>query len=151
MLKQINSFFQKLINENSNGRHSTLTVELATATLLCEVVRADDKTDERELKILREMLECRFHLEPQQVEELMHLANHEADHAVDHFRFVRMVNDHFSEQEKIALVNQMWRVAYADGQLDPEEEWRVRKIADLLYVRHSDFIRTKQQVLQELS
>lgn len=150
MLERINQFFQGLINDSQSTK-STMTVELAAATLLCEVVRADDKTDERELQVLRNTLEARFNLQSEEVEELMQLANREAEQAVDHFQFVRLINDHFSEQEKIALVDQMWRIAYADGDLDPEEEWRVRKIADLLYVRHSDFIRTKQQVIQQQS
>ena len=70
----------------------------------------------------------------------------EADQAVDHFQFVRLVNEHYDYADKVELVELMWQLAYADEQLDALEEHRIRKLADLLFVRHSDFIRTKLRV-----
>jgi uncharacterized tellurite resistance protein B-like protein len=41
------------------------------------------------------------------------------------------------------LVENMWRVAFSDQKLDKYEEALIRKVADLIYVSHQDFIKTK--------
>mgnify|MGYP001952128586 CR=1 FL=1 len=113
-------------------------------------MRADYHTDASELETLRRVLQSRFSLDRDAVDELMRLAEQEAEQAVDHFQFVRLINEHYGYADKVALIELMWRLAYADSALDAHEEHRIRKLADLLFVRHSDFIRTKLRVREEL-
>ncbi|TDX30856.1 putative tellurite resistance protein B-like protein [Modicisalibacter xianhensis] len=145
MLDAIQQFFTRTLAPQDDANRA-LTLELATAALLCEVVRADYQTEPQELDTLRDMLQARFSLNRAAVDELMDLAAAEADQAVDHFQFVRLVNEHYDYADKVELVELMWQLAYADEQLDALEEHRIRKLADLLFVRHSDFIRTKLRV-----
>ena len=147
MLDAIQQFFQRALTmpgADDDQRH--LTLELATAALLCEIVRADQRTDPAELDAWRGMLKARFSLDDQRVDELMALATHETNQAVDHFQFVRLVNEHYDYADKVALVELMWQLAYVDEALDAHEEHRIRKLADLFFVRHSDFIRAKLRV-----
>lgn len=146
MLAAIQQFFNRALAEPERAESRTLTLELATAALLCEIVRADYATDPAELEVLRQMLQTRFSLSDESVSELMKLAEEEANQAVDHYQFVSLVNEHYGYDDKVALVELMWRLAYADDQLDAHEEHRIRKLADLLHVRHSDFIRGKVRV-----
>lgn len=150
MLDAIQQFFDRTLAAPNAAKDRPLTLELATAALLCEIVRADYLTDASELDALREMLQTRFSLDRAAVDELMRLAEQEAEQSVDHFQFVRLVNDHYDYDDKVALVELMWRLAYVDSALDPYEEHRIRKLADLLFVRHSDFIRTKLRVHETL-
>lgn len=150
MLDAIQKFFNRSLAAPQQAKDRRLTLELATAALLCEIVRADYATDPAEMEALRKMLQVRFGLDHASVEELMRLAKEETDAAVDHFQFVRLVNDHYDYDDKVALVELMWQLAYADNQLDAFEEHRIRKLADLLFVRHSDFIRTKLRVQEGL-
>nr|WP_297458828.1 TerB family tellurite resistance protein [uncultured Halomonas sp.] len=150
MLDAIQQFFDRTLAAPNAAKDRPLTLELATAALLCEIVRADYLTDASELEALREMLQTRFSLDRAAVDELMRLAEQEAEQSVDHFQFVRLVNDHYDYDDKVALVELMWRLAYVDSALDPYEEHRIRKLADLLFVRHSDFIRTKLRVQEAL-
>lgn len=149
MLATIQQFFNRALASPQETEERKLTLELATAALLCEIVRADYATDPAELDALRQMLQTRFALDRASVDELMQLAEEETDEAVDHFQFVRLVNDHYGYDDKVALVELMWQLAYADNELDALEEHRIRKLADLLFVRHSDFIRTKLRVQAE--
>ncbi|QEA39800.1 TerB family tellurite resistance protein [Pistricoccus aurantiacus] len=150
MLDSIQRFFQQALTVPS-PEESTLTLELAAAVLLCEIVRADYHRDEAELAALRETLKRRYKLSDTAVEELMSLAAQEVEEAVDHHRFVSLLNGHYSEQQRFALVESMWRLAYADGELDPLEEHRIRRLADLLFLSHGDFIRAKLRVQKELN
>ena len=143
MLDAISDFFQRTLAQPEQRENQTLTLELATAALLCEVVRADYDTTDEELALLRSMLVKRYQLHPDDVEELMALAQAEVDDAVDHYQFVSLVKEHYGYDQRCELVALMWQLAWADGSIDPLEEHRIRRLADLLYVSHSDFIRTK--------
>lgn len=146
MLNAITDFFQRTLAQPEQREDQALTLELATAALLCEIIRADYDTSEEELAALRIMLTERYRLSESDVEELMSLAQAEVDEAVDHYQFVSLIKEHYDYSQRCELVAQMWQLAWADGTVDPLEEHRIRRLADLLYVSHSDFIRTKLQV-----
>ncbi|MBZ5488680.1 TerB family tellurite resistance protein [Halomonas aquamarina] len=146
MLDAITHFFQRALAEPEQRDNHTLTLELATAALLCEVMRADYHSSDAERAALKEMLTCRYRLDEGEVEELMALAEAEVEEAVDHYQFVSLVKEHYSYAQRCELVALMWQLAWADGSIDPLEEHRIRRLADLLHVSHGDFIRTKLQV-----
>ncbi|SDJ82145.1 TerB family tellurite resistance protein [Billgrantia gudaonensis] len=146
MLDKIQRFFQQTLADPGNDTDtSTATLELATAALLFEVARADYHLDERELALLREQLGRRFSLDAAALDELMQLAGEEAEQAVDHYQFVSLIKQHYGYASRCELVRMMWTLALADGEAHHLEEHRIRRLADLLHVSHSDFIRTKLQ------
>ncbi|QJQ94222.1 MULTISPECIES: TerB family tellurite resistance protein [Halomonadaceae] len=150
MLDSIQQFFQRALSEPDTRQDRPLTLELASAALLCEVMRADYQTSDAELATLREMLVRRYHLTDEAVEELMSLAQQEVEEAVDHYQFVSLIKEHYGYDSRYELVQLMWQLAYADGELDPLEEHRIRRLSDLLHVGHSDFIRAKLEVQSRL-
>ncbi|MFG6665842.1 TerB family tellurite resistance protein [Halomonas sp. HNIBRBA4712] len=145
MLDAIRDFFHEVLAEPERRDSHHLTLELATAALLCEVVRADYEQTAEEQKALEQMLMTRYSLNEAQVAELMALAEAEVDEAVDHYQFVSLIKEHYDYAQRFELVALMWQLAWADGSIDPLEEHRIRRLADLLYVSHSDFIRAKLQ------
>ncbi|MDR5898637.1 TerB family tellurite resistance protein [Halomonas vilamensis] len=145
MLDAITHFFQRALAAPEQRDNQTVTLELASAALLCEVMRADyDQTDD-ERAALKQMLIRRYHLSDSAVSELMTLAEAEVDDAVDHYQFVSLVKQHYGYEQRCELVALMWQLAWVDGNIDPLEEHRIRRLADLLHVRHRDFIRSKLQ------
>ncbi|WP_239452554.1 tellurite resistance TerB family protein [Halomonas sp. S2151] len=122
---------------------SRVDLSLATAVLLCEVIRADYRLDDSEIHLMRSQLKEQFELEDEALDELMTLAREEAEGAVDHHRFVRELRDRTGYQDRVALVQQMWALAFADGEKDALEEHRIRALAELLHVSHSDFVRIR--------
>jgi len=143
MLNAISDFFQRTLAEPEQRENQTLTLELATAALLCEVMRADYDSSDAERAALRQMLMTRYHLSESDVEALMEMAEAEVEEAVDHYQFVSLIKAHYHYDQRCELVALMWQLAWADGSIDPLEEHRIRRLADLLHVSHSDFIRTK--------
>lgn len=136
---------QRWINEVAVPEHEAAEpdLRLATAVLLCEVVRADYRIEEVELELMREQLQQQFQLSGEQLDELMSMARQEAESAVDHHRFVRELRDHWGYDRRVDLIQQMWALAWSDGDKDALEEHRIRALADLLHVSHSDFVRTR--------
>lgn len=145
MLDTIQRFFQQTLSEPKGTDSAAPTLERATAALLCEVVRADYHTDEAELDALHQMLKRRFGLADAEVEALMEMARDEAENAVDHYQFVSLIKQHYDYDQRCELVRMMWSLAFADGESHHLEEHRIRSLAQLLHVSHSDFIRTKLQ------
>ncbi len=125
-------------------------VALATTVLLMEVARADLDVSAAEMDVVRELLAARLELAPDEVDELLEQARRQSEQAVSMFRFTRLVNDNFSAEDKAQIVEMLWRVAFADGRLDRYEDQVVRKVADLIYVPHSELIRARNAVMEEM-
>lgn len=142
MLNTIREFFERHIAATSSGtpRH---TIELATAALLAEVVRIDGHSGDAERAIALRAINEKLGLSPGEAAALLDLASQEMRQATDYFQFTSLINRHFGQEQKVRMIELMWRVAYADGRLDDHELHLIRRIADLLHVPHRDFIATK--------
>jgi uncharacterized tellurite resistance protein B-like protein len=144
MIVSIQEWFKRYLEiEDNDSQH---TIELATAVLLHEVMRADHKFDQREQDSYRIQLEKHFSLSATELETLCQLSQSKADNAADYQQFTRVINDIYGADEKRAVLDSLWSVAYADHELSPDEDYTIRKIADLLYIPHSQFIQSKLSI-----
>lgn len=125
-------------------------IEVATAVLLYEIMRADDDFSEQETSAYRQLLQAHFSLSPEALEELIELTTSCASQAVDFAQFTQVINRNCGSTEKRDILQLLWQIAYADKVLDPHEEHLIRRIADLLYIPHSQFIQTKLAVLENI-
>ncbi|MFT5351000.1 MAG: putative tellurite resistance protein B-like protein, partial [Gammaproteobacteria bacterium] len=123
----------------------TKTIEFAAAVLMFEISRADSSVDDEERKVIDNALLNHFNMSKTETEELLLLAEKEVDHSVSLHEFTRAINESLSQEDKIKIVELLWRVAFADAVLDKYEEYFIRKIADLLYVSHKDYIQSKHR------
>ncbi len=124
------------------------TVRLAAAVLLVEVMRADTVLHPQQRQAIRTALVERFGLDEQELAQLIAEAESKAQHANDFFHFTSRLNDHCSQPDKIALVEAMWKVAYANGVLDAGEIHVISKVAGLLHVTHGEYIAAKMRAKQ---
>ncbi|MDX1442546.1 MAG: TerB family tellurite resistance protein [Gammaproteobacteria bacterium] len=118
-------------------------IRLAAAALLIEISRADDSEDPKERELAARLVRERFELGDAETEQLMQLASARADESISLFEFTNRLKDALDENGRGDVIEMLWDVVYADGQVDPYEEHLLRRIADLLYVTHSEFIRRK--------
>jgi len=141
MLGKIKQLFAKKSEETDQDR--VAKEHLATAALLIEVMVIDGNLDNQELQSISATL-CRIlDLSRDQVDELIALSREEVAEATSLYQFTKEINANFDIDGKKDLLTCMWRVAYADGQLDKHEENIIRRVADLLHIRHSEYIRCK--------
>jgi len=148
VLGAIQEFFRSKINSQDAAQDDQRRLQLATAALLFEMLRADHDEHPQERRTLEAALRKCFDLGRDETLELAALADTEAANAVSLYQFTGLINRHFAPHRKIRVVEMLWQVAYADGRLDPYEEALVRKIADLIHVPHRDFIRAKHRVAE---
>jgi uncharacterized tellurite resistance protein B-like protein len=118
-------------------------LQLATAVLLVEVMRADPQLGADERAAVVAALQRKFALAPDELERLVELAHDTARGSNDFYAFTTVLNDGFSHEQKVRMVEYMWEVAYADGHLDAHENHLISKVAGLLHVTHGEYIAAK--------
>ena len=150
MLNTIKQFFEQNISLETEVdiEHR---LKLATAALMIEIMNQDGETKNEEVEAVKQALQTKFELTTTEIDELFTLASEEARQSVDLYQFTSLIREHFSSEKKIKTIEYLWTVAYADNHLDPHEEHLIRRIADLLYVTHQDFMKTKHKVQENLS
>jgi len=150
VIRTIKKFFSDRISEQEPTEEERQhALQVAASVLLIEISRSDAHVSEVEEKKILDVLQKSFSLDQEESENLMTLANDKTDDAVSFHEFTREINDQFSADEKVKLVKMLWDVAMADGEIDKYEDYYIRKITDLLYVSHSDFIRMKHKAIEE--
>ena len=145
MLNPIKSFLTSffLPDEGAQALDEARGLQLATAVLLVEVMRCDANFAAPERAATQKALRSTFALSDAELAHLMAQAEQTAQGANDYFRFTSAMNDQFTQEQKIRVVELMWQVAYADGVLNENEHHLISKIAGLLHVTHGEYIAAK--------
>jgi len=152
MVTVIKQFFDRYIKSapDSADAVSEHSLQIATAALLIEMMRADSDIHEDEKITITKSIRSKFGLTDEEIGALMKLAEDRIWESTGYYEFTSLINKGFSPEQKIKVIEHLWEVAYADSILDRHEEYMVRKIADLIYVAHKDFIDAKLRVKSRL-
>jgi uncharacterized tellurite resistance protein B-like protein len=143
MLEKIKSLFFKTSEEKTAEVQVAQTIDKTCASLIIEVALADKVFDESEINLLKNMLLETYSLKLDDANELIANAEKTVNESTSLYGYTREVNDNFDYQSKLDLLDQLWRMAFADGNIDKYEEHVVRKISDLIHISHNDFIQSK--------
>tara|TARA_B100000029_G_scaffold133982_2_gene128184 strand:- start:1752 stop:2195 length:444 start_codon:yes stop_codon:yes gene_type:complete len=142
MLKKISNIFKKKVTETPD-EESLSSISKACSSLLIEVALSDKDFDEEEITSMKEILKNTHGISDETINELVSNAKQTVDESTSLYSYTREVNDNFSYDDKLLLLQSLWDIAYADGNVDKYEEHLIRKISDLIYISHSDFIKAK--------
>jgi len=145
MLSKLNNFLSGIIEPAHNESRTEHTLQLATAALLIEVMRADADSTDQEQDAILQILKERFQLSDTEVAHLSDLGHKTVKNANDLQQFTSLINSELELAEKVRIIEYMWQVAYADNQISAHENHLMRKMADLLYISHGDYIAAKMR------
>ena len=148
MLNSIRQFFEnKLVNNEEEPTSSSIAkTDLACAALLIEVINSDHILEEQETQAFFSVLQNNLNIPGEDIDELVELAENQAKEATSLYEFTSLINSDYDYSQKVGLIENMWRIAFSDNNLDKYEDHLIRKISDLIYVSHSDFIKAKLKV-----
>ena len=146
MLSRIKAFFDTEFDAENKVAAAADNYQLAAAALMIEIATADTQVAQSELDTLSTILQAEFQLQSAEITALIELARQTQDSATSLYQFTQRINSDCSAADKYRLVANMWRIAYADGHLDKYEEHLIRRVADLIHLSHSEFIRAKHDV-----
>ena len=152
MINAILEFFDTRIRRDSSDEQPSVSehaLQLATASLLVEMTRANNQVTDEERQALDLALREVFDLDDEETRELVRLAELELQDSASLFQFTHLIDKEFSMAEKVVVIEMLWRIAYSDACKDKHEEYLVRKISELLHVPHAAFIRARHKAEQE--
>jgi len=150
MIAGIKEFFSQIIEPGTRQSEADRgkALQIATAALLLEMMRMDEYIAVEERNSIVATLHQQFSLDSGQLATLLELAEQEARQATGYYQFTSLINKTCTADQKIRIIENLWQVAMSDGHLDAHELHLMRKIADLLYVGHADYIAAKQRARQ---
>ena len=128
--------------ENNNSR-----VEVASCALLLEMSNADGEFSDVERENIINLLKKDFYLSDEDAQELIEVTDKELKESIDLWHFTNLINVNYSTEEKLRVIETVWRVIYSDGKLNAHEDYLVHKLATLLKLTHKELIDAKLKVL----
>jgi len=146
----LNQFFKQITSalESQTGEQAVKSedIERVSAVLLVEIARSDHDISDTERAAILSALTESSSLPSSELEALVEDAFQDADNTLSLHEHVRLINENFEKAKKLLLIEQMWRVAFADGNVDSYEEYTIRKLCDLLHIKHRDYMQAKLKV-----
>lgn len=140
------SFFTKKDKKDLKNNDISFEIELTAAVLAYEVARSDGDISASELKVLMEEIEIIANKVGKKNSEIFDLIELYSKDSVSFYEFVYDINKNYSKDEKIELLKFVWRIAYADGNLDVNEEKFIRRLADLIKIKDLEVLKLKNLI-----
>lgn len=150
MFKILKEIFIPEINKAKSQFSDTHKLQVATCALLIEIANADEDFSEIEKEKIIEIMQVKFELNKDELSELMELAHQSLEDSISLYEFTEILNKNLDRSEKKEVLKNLWRLIFADKNLNEYEEYFIRKISRTLNLYHQDFIETKLEVKKEL-
>jgi uncharacterized tellurite resistance protein B-like protein len=149
MLDSLKHFFSKDAGAESHkgGCQSSHDVRVATCALFVEMARIDDKFTPAETETILSILQAKYGLSREHADALLAEADQELEQSVDLWQFAKLINDNYSIDEKIEIIETLWRMVYVDGKMDRYEHYLMNKLKNLLRLSQNQLINAKLKVL----
>jgi uncharacterized tellurite resistance protein B-like protein len=149
MLTALRNFFERHIAPQPGESQATAArrAQVAAAVLLVEVARSDHDFSDSERQAVLESVQRKFGMSAVEAQEVLTLAEAESHDAHDIYQFTSRIDATFTLEEKLRLIEELWRAAYSDSALHEYEEHLIRRVCDLLHLSHSQFIAAKLRAL----
>lgn len=149
MFSNIKALFSKSDSTHKLEFEDEELVPIAAAMVLLEVAWADHVLEQEEKDLIEAALTQLYGFDPTQASRVLKQAESEHEQATGLHKFTRTLNEQLDLDEKILLLTHLWRMNSVESASFHYEEHVIRKIADLLHLRHSEFIRAKLDAKQD--
>ena len=148
MIDIVKRFFSK-VSENSSQEADLKTdhdIRVATCALLVEIASIDEAFTQAEIETLLSILMEKYGLSKEHADALVVEAKQELSESVDLWQFAKLINENYSNDEKIEIIETLWRIVYVDGKMDKYEHYLMNKLKNLLRISHDQLIAAKLKV-----
>jgi uncharacterized tellurite resistance protein B-like protein len=149
MIDLVKQFFSTSKNDPDIQHKEDVThdIRIATCAILLEMANIDGEFSEPERKDIIEHLQKVYELSDEYMTELIKNSEKELEGSIDLWKFTNLINQNYSLEEKIKIIEMVWEIAYSDGRLDQHEDYLAHKLANLLRLNHKQLIDAKLKVI----
>jgi len=155
-------YIRKVLSTESNSESPVVSnsvkkvdhqkqLQIATAALFVEMAKADGEFSEDEREQVINSLQKQFGLDAEYVNDLVELSKTKLADSVSLYEFSTIINEHFSNDDKLELLKNLWRLIYTDKKLDKYEDRLIKIIGGMINIEHKQIINTKMLIREELN
>ena len=137
------SFFKKEDKKKSDSVQPSFEIELTAAVLAYEIARSDGDISNSELSVIMEEIEKIAQKVGKEKVEIYKIVETYSKDSISFYEFIEDINKNYLKEQKLSLLSFMWKIAYADGRLDVDEERLVRRVADLIKIKDIEVLKLK--------
>ena len=137
------NFFKKNEITKDTSKTSDFEIELTGSVLAYEIARSDGEISKDELSLLMKKIELIAKKVNKDKKEIYKIIEIYSEDSISFYDFIEDINQNYSKDEKLSLLEFMWKIAYADGKLDVDEERLVRRVADLIRIKDIEVLKLK--------
>ena len=150
MIKSLKRFFSPPASGGTAdmGRNTEHDIRIATCALFLEMARIDEKFTPEEMDTVLSIMQDKYGLSREHADALVAEADKELEESVDLWQFARLINENYSIDEKMEIIETLWRMVYVDGKMDEYEHYLMNKLKNLLRLSHDQLIGAKLKVLK---
>jgi len=142
------NFFKKIEEDNLDEQKYEFDIELVGCALAYEVAKADGSIDLDELEKIKVELTKRSNILGLDSDEVLKSIEMQSNESVSFNDFINQINDNFSQDQKLEMIDFLWQTAYADNVLDVDEERLIRRIADMIRIKDMQVLKLKDRAKQ---
>lgn len=148
MIDLVKKFFSKNAKVSADNKEEGAShdIRIATCALLLEMSNIDGEFDGSEKNDIISILKNDYELTDEHAKALLEASNEELENSTDLWRFASLINQNYSIDEKERVIEMIWSVAYADGNINKHEDYLVHKLAKLLRLTHKQLIDAKLKI-----
>ncbi|MBN1621730.1 MAG: TerB family tellurite resistance protein [Endomicrobiales bacterium] len=137
--------------KEDSGEEKSSRLKMAVCVLLLEVAYCDEVFSDPEREKLSGIIKGFFDLKDKEINELINAAKKQKNESVELWKYTNLINNNFSHEDKVKLIEVMWEIIYADNVLNKHEDYMVHKLSDLLHLSQREFIDAKLKVKNKKS
>jgi uncharacterized tellurite resistance protein B-like protein len=134
------------IGSPAERRDDSYDTLLAVCALFVEIAAIDGKLTQVERERIVSILKSEYGLSDQDASELMKVSKEQLKQSLDYWQFTNLINQNYTMDEKVRIIELLWKIVYTDGKLEQHEDYLMTKLSSLLEVPHSEFIAAKLRV-----
>jgi uncharacterized tellurite resistance protein B-like protein len=148
MLNIVKRFFskEKEASPDASGQETGHDIHVAACALLVEIARIDGTFTQEEMETVLSILKEKYGLSREHADELIAEAEKQLEESVDLWQFARLINENYSNEEKMEIIETLWQIVYVDGKMDQYEHYLMNKLKNLLRISHNQLIDAKLKV-----
>ena len=149
MIDIVKRFFGKVTEAGAKtvARRSEHDIRVATCALFLELGRIDETFTQEEMETIIDILKEKYGLSQEHADALIVEAEKQLKESVDLWQFTNLINENYSTEEKIDIIETLWRIVFVDGKMDRHEHYLMNKLRNLLRLSHKELIDAKLKVM----
>ena len=148
MFKNFKSFFESAKNKELDDQEYLDEDIYAVLSLLIEASKIDGVINNEELELIKSILVNKFHLDSSKAEKSINFVINKSEEKVEIYSDIKVILDNMDHKERVSVVEMLWKIILADGEIDQYEANLISRICGLLHITGPESSEAKKRALK---